>query len=88
MKYNSKEYFYKENKYWNVDLNKWVHGWKLENSKYKFPDKFKIISYPAIYTLEDIKKEYPNRWLIPTSPEIIIKYNNKLYKITELKDIW
>jgi hypothetical protein len=59
--------------------------YKISFSRIK---SFKVKSFPLIYTLEEIKKLYPNRWLIPASPEILIKYNKRLYKVTELKEFY
>lgn len=82
-----------EDKYWSKTKLKWVTPFKFKilNSIFNInptKDKYQVKNYPIVYTTEEILKKYPNRWSIPTSPEILVKHNGCLLKITELKEIY
>ncbi len=86
----------KRDRYWSCDLKSWVIPYKFFKWIYFYkngitmiePVKFEPVFAPAIYTLDEIKKEYPNRWLIPIHPEILVKHDGKLLKFSELKQFY
>lgn len=78
-----------EGKYWSKKYNKWIIPWKRLKFLNRKDEIYELKNYPIVYeSIEEIKKEYPNRWLIPISPEIFVKHNNKYLKITELKEFY
>lgn len=43
---------------------------------------------PVILSLQELKENYENKWLIPVHPEIVCRYENKIYEFSRLKEIW
>jgi hypothetical protein len=50
--------------------------------------QYRVVSYPVVLSLAAVKAKYPNRWMIPVSPEIVVKHNGRIYKFSELKELY
>lgn len=91
-------------KYWSIKKGSWVEYFKIDplyfyritlfNKRTRYTIDIKSLpvfnpkSYPVIYTPEELKERYPNRWIVPPSPDFLVKHEGRYYKITELKQFY
>lgn len=64
------------------DKNKYKVSFKNIQSNYK------PISYSVILSLEELKRKYFHKWLVPTSPDIRVKHNGKLLSFPDYKSLY